>query len=79
MIKCQAATHSDESHEQFIKRASAVFPADRVRKWSRVERAVFNHLMAQFIHQHSYGSISNEMLHEIRNDMDEIVRRISGG
>lgn len=66
---------SDETHEQFIQRASRVFPADSVRAWSRIERAVFNNLMARLIHRNSYSSISNEMLHECRDDMTEIVRR----
>ena len=66
-----------ETHEQFIQRANRVFSADSVRAWSRIERAVFNHLMAKLIHRHSYGSISNAMLHECRDDMAEIVRRCS--
>ena len=66
---------SDETHEQFIQRANRVFPADYVRAWSRIERAVFNHLMAKLIHQNSYKSISHGMLEECRDDMTEIVRR----
>jgi len=67
----------DETHEEFIQRANFVFPADYVRAWSRVERAVFNHLMAQLIHQNAYISISNAMLVKCRDDMAEIVRRIT--
>lgn len=67
---------SDETHEQFIQRAGRVFPPDSVRAWSRVERAVFNHLMAKLIHHNTYGSISNEMLQECRDDMTEVVRRL---
>jgi hypothetical protein len=70
---------SDETHEQFIQRANRVFPADSVRAWSRVERAVFNHLMAKLIHRNTYGAISNAMLHECRDDMTEIVSRCRCG
>ena len=66
---------SDETHEQFIQRANRVFPADCVRAWSRIERAVFNHLMAKLIHRNTYSAISDEMLEEGRDDMVEIVRR----
>jgi len=66
---------SDETHDQFIQRANRVFPAESVRAWSRVERAVFNHLMAKLIHRNTYSSISDAMLHECRDDMTEIVRR----
>jgi len=66
---------SNETHEQFIQRANRVFPADSVRVWSRVERAVFNHLMAQLIHRNTYASISNAMLEACRDDMTEIVSR----
>lgn len=68
----------DETHEQFIQRANRVFPADRVRVWSRVERAVFNHLMAKLIHRNSYASISNAMLEACHDDMTEIVKRCGG-
>lgn len=67
---------ADETHEQFIKRASDVFPASHVRSWSRIERAVFNHLVAQLIHKSRYASITNEMLRQCRDDMEEIVRRL---
>lgn len=66
---------SDETHEQFIQRANRVFPADWVRAWSRIERAVFNHLMAKLIHRNTYSAISDEMLEECRDDMVEIVSR----
>jgi hypothetical protein len=66
---------SDETHEQFIQRANCVFPFDCVRAWSRIERAVFNHLMAKLIHQHTYSAISNAMLQVCRDDMTEIVIR----
>jgi hypothetical protein len=70
---------SDETHDQFIQRANRVFPADSVRVWSRIERAVFNHLMAKLIHRNTYSSISNAMLQECRDDMTEIVRRCGDG
>ena len=72
------AVGDDETHEQFIKRASAVFPVNRVKAWSRVERAVFNHLLGQLIARHRYGSITDEMLRMCQEDMEEIVRRIQG-
>lgn len=71
--------YSDETHEQFIQRANRVFPADCVRAWSRIERAVFNHLMAKLIHRNTYSAISDEMLEECRDDMVEIVRRCGEG
>lgn len=70
--------HRDETHEQFVQRASRVFPKRCVRAWSRVERGVFNHLMGRLIHRYSYASITDAMLHQCRNDMDEIVRRFGG-
>jgi hypothetical protein len=75
MLSEMNGVSSNETHEQFIQRANRVFPADSVRVWSRVERAVFNHLMAKLIHRNTYGSISNAMLQECRDDMTEIVRR----
>ena len=65
-----------ETHEQFIQRASRVFSADYVESWSRIERAVFNHLLSPIIHKFSYSSITDEMLCQYRNDMVEIVRRL---
>ena len=41
MTDDKVAVDSNETHEQFIKRASAVFPVNRVVAWSRLERAVF--------------------------------------
>ena len=74
MTDDKVAVDSNETHEQFIKRASVVFPVNRVVAWSRLERAI-----AQLVAKHSYGSISNEMLRRCRDDMEEIVRRIQGG
>ena len=41
MTDDKVAVDSNETHEQFIKRASVVFPVNRVVAWSRLERAVF--------------------------------------
>lgn len=67
-----------ENHEQFVQRASRVFPSDSVRSWTRIERAVFNHLMGQLIRHHSYGEISNAMLYACRDDMNDVVHRLKG-
>jgi len=68
--------HSSETHEQFIQRASRVFSTDDVSSWSRIERAVFNHVLGPIIHKFNYGSITDEMLLQCRSDMVEIVRRL---
>lgn len=68
--------HRNETHEQFIQRASRVFPADSVRSWSRIERAVFNRLLEPLIHRFDYCSITEDMLLQARDDMVEIVRRL---
>lgn len=65
----------NETHEEFVQRVSNVFPEDRVSGWSRIERGVFNHLMNQLIHKHSYGSISNEMLYQCHDKLLETVQR----
>lgn len=70
--------YSGETHEQFIQRANRVFPVDCAKTWSRVERAVFNHLLGRMIHLHGYGAITDTMLHQSRDDMARIVRRCSG-
>lgn len=67
-----------ETHEEFVQRVSHVFPEDRVRTWSRIERGVFNHLMSQLIHKHSYGSISNEMLYQCHDKLLETVQNFKG-
>jgi len=51
--------HDSETYEKFIQRASRVFSAEDVRSWPRVERAVFNHLLAPLIHKFNRGSISD--------------------
>lgn len=70
--------HAHEIHEQFVGRAGRVFTEDQVSAWSRIDRAVFNHLMSQLIYQHSYSAISNEMLQEVRTDMIKIVKGLTG-
>jgi hypothetical protein len=69
---------ADEAHRQLIERASKVFPERQVADWTRVERAVFNHLMAQLIYRYGYARISDQMLHEVRNEMTVIVKRVTG-
>lgn len=66
-----------ETHEQFVQRASRVFPEEGVRAWSRIERAVFNHLLGHLIVQHGYDSISNQMLEESRDNMNKFVRGLT--
>jgi len=66
----------NENHEQFVQRASRVFPSDSVRAWGRIERAVFNHLFEQLIRHRSYSEISNAMLYACRDDMNDIVHRL---
>lgn len=66
-----------ETHEQFLQRASGIFPIERVRNWSRIERAVFNQLMAKLIHQKSYSAITDTMLQQCRDEMAKIVSRYS--
>ena len=74
MLAEMYAAHSQETHEQFVRRASSVFPEDHVKTWSRIERAVFNYLMAQLIHRRGYGAITDEMLLESRDCMKKIVQ-----
>lgn len=66
---------SSETHEQFLQRASGIFPIERVENWSRVERAVFNQLMGKLIHQKSYAAITDTMLQQCRDEMTKIVSR----
>ena len=68
----------EETRDQFIRRAGALFPPERVRAWSRIERAVFNHLLVNLIQHHRFALISNQMLQQSRADMEEIVRRFKG-
>ena len=79
MLAKMYGAHSNETHDQFVQRASRVFPEHHASEWSRIERGVFNHLMAQLIHRYGYSEISNEMLQQSRADMMEIVKRLTGG
>ncbi|MBS1131748.1 MAG: hypothetical protein H6R16_2750, partial [Proteobacteria bacterium] len=67
-----------ENHDQFVQRASGVFHSESVRSWTRIERAVFNHLMGRLIRRHSYQEISNEMLYACQEDMNDVVQRLKG-
>ncbi len=66
----------DDVQVQFIYRASSIFPPDMAVKWSRIERAVFNHLMSQLIYHHGYEAITCQMLHETRDRMQQILRSL---
>jgi len=66
----------DDGHAQFINRASTVFPPNLAIKWSRIERAVFNHLMSHLIYHHGYEAITCQMLHETQDRMQQIVRSL---
>lgn len=67
--------HSEETHDQFVRRASAVFPPERAKSWSRIERAVFNHLMSRLIHNRGYASITDQMLIQSQADMEKMLGR----
>ena len=73
MLELQAG----ETHSQFVERASRIFQNGEVAKWSRLERAVFNHLMAQLIYRHGYAGISNQMLQDVRNEMSAALKRVT--
>lgn len=64
-----------ETHEQFLQRASQVFPVNATNAWTAFERAVFNNLMANLIFRYGYAEISNEMLQAAFEQMQDIVRR----
>ena len=68
-----------ETHDQFLLRAARVFPPDQAQEWSRLERAVFNALMARQVHSRGYAAISDEMLWSIRENMQKLVRICSTG
>ena len=74
MVQGQA----DETHKQFVERASQIFPESQVADWTRIDRAVFNHLMAQLIYRYGYARITDQMLQEARNEMIGIVKRVTG-
>ncbi|MBT9521775.1 MAG: hypothetical protein IV101_12880 [Dechloromonas sp.] len=74
MKEAKHSVDRHETHEEFVQRVGRVFPEDRVRAWSRIERGVFNQLMSQLIHKHSYGSISNEMLYQCHEKLLKTVQ-----
>lgn len=67
--------HAIETHEQFLQRASEVFPVDSSLDWSPFERAIFNSLMAKLIFNYGYDSISDAMLRAAYREMQGIVSR----
>lgn len=75
MFDEKSSIHSAETHDQFVRRASAVFPPERAKSWSRIERAVFNHLMSRLIHNRGYASITDQMLYQSRADMEKMLGR----
>lgn len=79
MVAEMHGAHSNETQEQFVRRASNVFPEEIVSAWSRIERAVFNQLMARLIHRCGYSAITNEMLQKSRKKMERIVRNLGAG
>lgn len=66
-----------ETHNQFVERASQTFPVTEVAAWTRIERAVFNHMMAQLIYRHGYAGITEQMLQDVRNEMPGVVKRMT--
>lgn len=70
---------SSETHEQFVQRASKVFPEQQAKAGSRFERAVFNHLLAPLIHKRGYSAITDEILQKVRECMDKIVLQCEAG
>jgi hypothetical protein len=68
---------ADETHKEFLERASQIFPESQVAAWTRIERAVFNHVMAQLIYRYGYTRISDQMLQQARNEMIGIVKRLT--
>lgn len=72
---CLPSARGNETHEQFLQRVSKVFPVASAGAWSRIERLVFNQLMSRLIFKHGYGSISNAMLNECRDEMRQVIQR----
>jgi len=70
----QFQRHPVETHEEFVVRAARVFPVRVSASWTRLERAVFNYLMARLIFRHDYAEISESMLEAASDEMHEIVR-----
>ena len=63
-----------KTHDEFVMRASRIFPPDQAQAWSRLERAVFNSLMSRLIFQRGYAAISDEMLLDLRASMEKLAR-----
>lgn len=68
-----------ETHDQFVQRVSKAFPPEHVGAWSRLERLVFNQLMSRLIFKYGYGSISNGMLSDCRDEMRKVVHDCQNG
>ena len=65
--------HFDNAVDLFILRAYEVFPPEWLRSLSRIERAVFNVLIGRLIHKNGYAATTDQMLRELRADMEKIV------
>lgn len=65
--------HIDNAVDLFILRAYDVFPPEWLRSLSRIERSVFNVLIGRLIHRNGYAETTNQMLRELRADMEKIV------
>ena len=65
--------HLDNAVDLFILRAYDVFPPEWLRSLSRIERAVFNVLIGRLIHKNGYAATTDQMLRELRADMEKIV------
>lgn len=76
-MEMQTRGYSHETHEQFLQRISDILPADASLSWTRLERAIFNHLMAKLIHYYGYANITDAMLQATLNEMQEIVQHLS--
>lgn len=76
-MEMQTHSHSYETHDQFLQRVSDILPEDASLTWTRLERAVFNHLMAKLIHCYGYANITNAMLQATLSEMREIVEHLA--
>lgn len=65
--------HMVNAVDLFILRAYDVFPPEWLRSLSRIERAVFNVLIGRLIHKNGYAATTDQMLRELRADMEKIV------
>ena len=66
--------HAVETHEQFLQRASLIFPVVSSQYWTAFQRAVFNFLLAKLIYRYGYADISEAMLNAALVEMEKIVR-----